>query len=89
MPNVHFLPSDAWITDLLSSAVQFTTYEQLKKVRKGNALNSCVAHDLTRVLQWFTAHGTIPLDTPTRLCSGALAGITSVCACSGAKPSYL
>jgi len=41
------------------SAVQFTTYEQLKK--------------------WFTRHGTRELDTPTRLVSGALAGITSVC----------
>ncbi|KAF8329327.1 mitochondrial carrier domain-containing protein [Amanita rubescens] len=42
------------------SAVQFTTYEQLKK--------------------WFTVHGTRELDTPKRLASGALAGITSVCA---------
>jgi len=41
------------------SAVQFTTYEQLKKL--------------------FTRHGTKELDTPTRLISGALAGITSVC----------
>ncbi|TFY65892.1 hypothetical protein EVG20_g5196 [Dentipellis fragilis] len=41
------------------SAVQFTTYEQLKK--------------------WFTRGGTKELDTPTRLLSGALAGITSVC----------
>ncbi|KAA1475154.1 mitochondrial carrier [Dentipellis sp. KUC8613] len=41
------------------SAVQFTTYEQLKK--------------------WFTRGGTRELDTPTRLLSGALAGITSVC----------
>ncbi|KAI0066241.1 mitochondrial carrier [Artomyces pyxidatus] len=41
------------------SAVQFTTYEQLKK--------------------WFTRNGRRQLDTPTRLASGALAGITSVC----------
>ncbi|KIM45458.1 hypothetical protein M413DRAFT_442127 [Hebeloma cylindrosporum] len=41
------------------SAVQFTTYEQLKK--------------------WFTRHGSKELDTPKRLASGALAGITSVC----------
>ncbi|KIJ49521.1 hypothetical protein M422DRAFT_225317 [Sphaerobolus stellatus SS14] len=41
------------------SAVQFTTYEQLKKL--------------------FTNKGTRPLDTPTRLLAGALAGITSVC----------
>ncbi|KAI0030766.1 mitochondrial carrier [Vararia minispora EC-137] len=41
------------------SAVQFTTYEQLKK--------------------WLTNHGARPLDTPTRLLAGALAGITSVC----------
>ncbi|EIW83005.1 mitochondrial carrier [Coniophora puteana RWD-64-598 SS2] len=41
------------------SAVQFTTYEQLKK--------------------WFTGYGTLELDTPKRLASGALAGITSVC----------
>ncbi|ETW81055.1 mitochondrial carrier protein [Heterobasidion irregulare TC 32-1] len=41
------------------SAVQFTTYEQLKK--------------------WFTQNGARELDTPTRLVSGALAGITSVC----------
>ncbi|KAI0321069.1 mitochondrial carrier [Amylostereum chailletii] len=41
------------------SAVQFTSYEQLKK--------------------WFTSNGTRQLDTPTRLLSGALAGITSVC----------
>ncbi|KAF8187462.1 mitochondrial carrier [Pholiota molesta] len=41
------------------SAVQFTTYEQLKK--------------------WFTKHGSKELDTPKRLASGALAGITSVC----------
>ncbi|CAE6458949.1 unnamed protein product [Rhizoctonia solani] len=40
------------------SAVQFTTYEQLKKL--------------------FTANGTLPLDTPTRLLVGALAGINSV-----------
>lgn len=40
------------------SAVQFTTYEQLKK--------------------WFT-RGSRELDTPKRLTSGALAGITSVC----------
>ncbi|KAJ8495394.1 hypothetical protein ONZ45_g12879 [Pleurotus djamor] len=44
---------------LLGSAVQFTTYEQLKK--------------------WFTQHGSKELDTPKRLASGALAGITSVC----------
>ncbi|KAG5735491.1 hypothetical protein E4T56_gene11140 [Termitomyces sp. T112] len=42
------------------SAVQFTTYEQLKK--------------------FFTRHGSKELDTPKRLASGALAGITSVCA---------
>lgn len=30
-------------------------------------------------LQWFTRHGTKELDTPKRLASGALAGITSVC----------
>ncbi|KAF8552503.1 mitochondrial carrier [Imleria badia] len=41
------------------SAVQFTTYEQLKKL--------------------FTRNGSKELDTPTRLVSGALAGITSVC----------
>ncbi|RPD63925.1 mitochondrial carrier [Lentinus tigrinus ALCF2SS1-6] len=41
------------------SAVQFTTYEQLKK--------------------WFTGYGARQLDTPTRLCAGALAGVTSVC----------
>jgi len=41
------------------SAVQFTTYEQLKKL--------------------FTGNGSRELDTPTRLISGALAGITSVC----------
>ncbi|KAF8135563.1 mitochondrial carrier domain-containing protein [Boletus edulis] len=41
------------------SAVQFTTYEQLKKL--------------------FTRNGSKQLDTPTRLISGALAGITSVC----------
>ncbi|TFK54357.1 mitochondrial carrier [Heliocybe sulcata] len=41
------------------SAVQFTTYEQLKK--------------------WFTRNGSTALDTPKRLASGALAGITSVC----------
>ncbi|KAI9572034.1 mitochondrial carrier domain-containing protein [Boletus coccyginus] len=41
------------------SAVQFTTYEQLKKL--------------------FTNNGSRELDTPTRLISGALAGITSVC----------
>lgn len=40
------------------SAVQFTTYEKLKKL--------------------FTSNGTTPLDTPTRLLAGALAGITSV-----------
>ncbi|KAL6310481.1 mitochondrial carrier domain-containing protein [Sparassis latifolia] len=42
------------------SAVQFTTYEQLKK--------------------WFTGYGAKQLDTPTRLLSGGLAGISSVCA---------
>ncbi|TFK74067.1 mitochondrial carrier [Pluteus cervinus] len=41
------------------SAVQFTSYEQLKK--------------------FFTSHGSKELDTPKRLASGALAGITSVC----------
>ncbi|GJJ06426.1 hypothetical protein Clacol_000617 [Clathrus columnatus] len=41
------------------SAVQFTTYEQLKKL--------------------FTRQGARPLDTPTRLTAGALAGVTSVC----------
>lgn len=41
------------------SAVQFTTYEQLKR--------------------WFTRQGKKELDTPTRLVSGALAGVTSVC----------
>ncbi|EGO00245.1 hypothetical protein SERLA73DRAFT_180723 [Serpula lacrymans var. lacrymans S7.3] len=41
------------------SAVQFTTYEQLKK--------------------WFATFGSKELDTPKRLASGALAGITSVC----------
>ncbi|TBU64568.1 mitochondrial carrier [Dichomitus squalens] len=45
------------------SAVQFTTYEQLKKV----------------IFQWFTGYGNKQLDTPKRLCAGALAGITSVC----------
>ena len=34
---------------------------------------------LTGVMQWFTNYGTKQLDTPTRLMSGALAGITSVC----------
>ncbi|KAF4621265.1 hypothetical protein D9613_000226 [Agrocybe pediades] len=29
--------------------------------------------------QWFTKHGSKELDTPKRLASGALAGITSVC----------
>ncbi|GLB36955.1 putative mitochondrial carrier (TC 2.A.29) family protein [Lyophyllum shimeji] len=43
----------------LEAAVQFTTYEQLKK--------------------FFTRHGSKELDTPKRLASGALAGITSVC----------
>jgi len=42
------------------SAVQFATYEQLKKL--------------------FTSNGAKPLDTPTRLMAGALAGITSVSA---------
>ena len=32
--------------------------------------------------QWFTHHGSKELDTPKRLASGALAGITSVCASS-------
>ncbi|KAF8844745.1 mitochondrial carrier [Paxillus ammoniavirescens] len=41
------------------SAVQFTTYEQLKRL--------------------FTRNGSKELDTLTRLVSGALAGITSVC----------
>lgn len=41
------------------SAVQFTTYEQLKK--------------------FFTCYGAKELDTPKRLASGALAGVTSVC----------
>ncbi|KAJ7594581.1 mitochondrial carrier domain-containing protein [Mycena floridula] len=41
------------------SAVQFTTYEQLKK--------------------FFTQNGSTELNTPKRLASGALAGITSVC----------
>lgn len=41
------------------SAVQFTTYEQLKKA--------------------IASYTGKPLDTPTRLLSGALAGITSVC----------
>ncbi|TFK94621.1 mitochondrial carrier [Polyporus arcularius HHB13444] len=41
------------------SAVQFTTYEQLKRC--------------------FTGYGAKQLDTPTRLCAGALAGVTSVC----------
>ncbi|KZT58579.1 mitochondrial carrier [Calocera cornea HHB12733] len=40
------------------SAVQFTSYEQLKK--------------------WFSSNGQKKLDTPTRLCAGALAGICSV-----------
>ncbi|KAL1756274.1 mitochondrial carrier domain-containing protein [Schizophyllum commune] len=40
------------------SAVQFSTYEHLKK--------------------WFSANGSITLDTPTRLMCGALAGIASV-----------
>lgn len=30
-------------------------------------------------MQFFTGNGTKQLDTPTRLVSGALAGITSVC----------
>ena len=37
---------------------------------------------MTRLLifyQLFTMQGTRPLDTPTRLLSGALAGVTSVC----------
>ena len=58
------------------SAVQFTTYEQLKKVSTARAAR----HPLTRPLQWFSGYGATPLDTPTRLASGALAGITSVCA---------
>ncbi|KZT43646.1 mitochondrial carrier [Sistotremastrum suecicum HHB10207 ss-3] len=40
------------------SAVQFSTYETLKKI--------------------FSSNGAVPLDTPTRLLAGALAGITSV-----------
>ena len=42
------------------SAVQFTAYEQFKKL--------------------FTRNGTVPLETPLRLASGAMAGICSVCA---------
>ncbi|EJT97303.1 mitochondrial carrier, partial [Dacryopinax primogenitus] len=45
------------------SAVQFTSYEQLKTAS-------------SRL--WFTNNGQTKLDTPTRLCAGALAGITSV-----------
>ncbi|KAG6832843.1 hypothetical protein H0H87_000197 [Tephrocybe sp. NHM501043] len=51
------------------SAVQFTTYEQLKKI----------ADVIVVLLQFFTRHGSKELDTPKRLASGALAGITSVC----------
>ena len=60
------------------SAVQFTTYEQLKKVNMIaiHRIFNLAHHDL----QWFTRGGERPLDTLTRLTSGALAGITSVCA---------
>lgn len=61
------------------SAVQFTTYEQLKKVRSFRLLFFPKLL-LIFFLQWFTNYGQKPLDTPTRLLSGALAGITSVCA---------
>ncbi|KAB5589816.1 mitochondrial carrier [Ceratobasidium theobromae] len=53
------------------SAVQFTTYEKLKKVRLACWFCTRLSHQL------LTANGS-PLDTPTRLLAGALAGITSV-----------
>ena len=62
------------------SAVQFTTYEQLKKVCPFHC-GGCrrwMTHFFFS--QWFTSNGKRQLDTPTRLTSGALAGITSVCA---------
>ncbi|KAK7045556.1 hypothetical protein VNI00_007388 [Paramarasmius palmivorus] len=56
------------------SAVQFTTYEQLKKAGS-ELLGTILSFDVN---QWFT-RGSRELDTPKRLASGALAGITSVC----------
>lgn len=100
------------------SAVQFTTYEQLKKVSShfspfastdlpispngflqviGRHVKSYfvpLAFDSLSVnvlmfntLQWFTNNGERQLDTPTRLMSGALAGITSVCESSNETTS--
>lgn len=58
------------------SAVQFTAYEQLKKVRC--SYQQASTKRLTSLLQFFSKNGTKDLDTLTRLTSGALAGITSV-----------
>ena len=59
------------------SAVQFTTYEQLKKVcsQSSQPFFSLII----TFFKFFTNDGEKQLDTPTRLLSGALAGITSVC----------
>ncbi|CAE6419940.1 unnamed protein product [Rhizoctonia solani] len=66
------------------SAVQFTTYEKLKKVSifpivyLGPSISSGQILTIPLIPQLFTSNGTQPLDTPTRLLAGALAGITSV-----------
>lgn len=57
------------------SAVQFSTYEVLKKV---GILLFSVEDSILLFLQFFTGNGARQLDTPTRLLAGALAGITSV-----------
>lgn len=69
------------------SAVQFTTYEQLKKVRLTRSRSLGLTTKLTPSSpQVFTNNGKRALDTPTRLMAGALAGITSVCASDPSIP---
>lgn len=56
------------------SAVQFTTYESLKKVSIPIPVGT-----RSEVFQWFSQNGQKELTTPVRLLAGALAGIASVC----------
>jgi hypothetical protein len=55
----------------------------VRTVKKGSCFTANHILNLTSCVpifhQWFTKHGSKELDTPKRLASGALAGITSVC----------
>ncbi|EIN11872.1 mitochondrial carrier [Punctularia strigosozonata HHB-11173 SS5] len=85
---IQLTSSDQQYRGVWRSLVRMWREEGWRGFMRGNGIN-CVrivpysAVQFTayeQIKKWFTAGGTRELDIPRRLCSGALAGITSVCA---------